>query len=286
MAMGAREVCVVVMVLNWSVALAKLLVGYGIASVSLIADGYHSLVDGLSNVVGLIGISVSTAPPDEGHPYGHRKFETIAALLGAILILFMSLEVLRGAGKSFGADVHPTVSVAAFVTLVVTFAINLAVAAWEHRRGLGLHSDYLVVDSHHTYSDALVTTGVFLSLVATRMGYPALDPLMGGVVGLFIGWIGVRLLLGPIAVLADAQAVPVDQVTSIVSSVPGVSSCHKIRSRGRSDQFFFMELHIQVDPELTVRAGHSLSHTVKARLMERWPTLHDAVIHVEPDRRE
>lgn len=282
--MSARGVVVWVLVLNWAVAAAKLAVGYSIASLSLVADGYHSAVDGLSNVVGLIAITVSMAPPDEGHPYGHRKFETIASLMGAFLILLTAVEVLRdAAGEGLGkSSALPQASAWAFATVIVTFFVNLGVATWEHRKGQELKSEFLQVDAHHTYSDVLVTSGVFISLLATRFGYPGVDRVMGAGIGLFIGYIGLNLLSGPINVLADAQAVPVEEVDAIVRTVPGVISCHKVRSRGPSDQFFFMELHIQVDADISVKDGHTISHVVKDRLKEKWPAMSDAVIHVEP----
>jgi cation diffusion facilitator family transporter len=280
----ARRVTLIVMILNAAVAAAKLVVGHGISSVSLVADGYHSLTDALSNVIGLIGLTVSAEPPDEGHPYGHRKFETLASLLAAFLILLTALEVLKTVGGRVGADLSPKTSVAGFATVVVTFVLNLAVATWENRMGKRLGSDFLIVDSHHTFSDSLVTAGVFASLVASSMGYPGVDLVIAAFVGLFIAYLGLRLLAAPIQVLADAEAVPADQVADLVRSVPGVAGCHKVRSRGRPDQFF-MELHVQVDADLSVREGHRISHVVKARLMERWPALQDAVIHVEPDRK-
>lgn len=289
--MSLRGVVVSVLVLNWAVALAKLLVGHRISSVSLVADGYHSLVDGLSNVVGLIGITVSMSPPDEGHPYGHRKFETLASLMGAFLILLTATEVLRDAwGKLMGQDAGSAAAVAVsssagFLTVFGTLIVNLGVATWERRQAERLRSDFLMVDSGHTYSDVLVTMGVFASLLARQAGFPAIDPMMGAVIGCFIGYIGLNLLRGPIEVLSDAQAVPVDEVDAIVRAVPGVVGCHKVRSRGKPDTFFFMELHIQVDPGITVEEGHRLSHVVKGKLQERWPRMNDAVIHVEPEHR-
>lgn len=282
--MSVRGVVVAVMVLNWAVAAAKLAVGYSIASLSLVADGYHSVVDGLSNVVGLIAITVSMAPPDEGHPYGHRKFETIASLMGAFLILLTAVEILRdAAGEGIGkASGLPQASPWAFTTVIATFFVNLCVATWEQHKGRELKSQFLEVDAHHTYSDVLVTSGVFVSLLATRSGYPGVDRVIGAGIGVFIGYIGLNLLSRPIQVLSDGQAVPVEEVEAVVLTVPGVISCHKVRSRGPSDQFFFMELHIQVDANISVKDGHTISHVVKDRLKEKWPAMSDAVIHVEP----
>lgn len=273
-----------VLVLNWLVALAKLVVGHSISSLSLVADGFHSVVDGMSNVVGLVAITLSMEPPDEGHPYGHRKFETLAALMGAFFIMLTGFEVLRdawgeGLGKSSGI---PQASPIGFATVLLTFVVNLAVATWEKREGTRLKSDFLLVDAHHTLSDLFVTSGVFASLIAARLGFPGVDRVMGAGIGLFIFYIGFNLLSGPIQVLSDGQAVPVTEVEAVVRAVPGVLSCHKVRSRGPSDQYIFMELHIQVDAGITVSEGHRLSHQVKDKLRERWPAMSDAVIHVEP----
>lgn len=280
--MSINAVMVTILVLNVGVALCKLAVGYKHSSMSLVADGYHSFMDGLSNVVGLIAVTLSRQPPDAEHPYGHRKFETLASMVVATLILGTAFEVVRGVRERLAVGGLPDASALTFATAIGTLAVNLFVAFWERAQARRLNSDFLAADAQHTMSDIYVTLGVLTSLVLARMGYGQADTVVSLGVGLFIGWIGLRLLMAPTQVLLDAAAIPVAEVVALVSAIPEIAGCHAVRSRGRPDDVY-MELHIQVDPEVSVREGHRRAHVVKARLMEHWPQIRDVVIHVEPD---
>src|SRR6187401_3208567 len=113
--------------LNLLVALAKILFGHATGAISILSDGYHSLTDGASNIAGLVGLRVAGKPPDENHPYGHRKFETIAAGVIALFLLIIMVEVAQAAIARFRSGGAPHVTPLSFVVMLVTLAINIAV---------------------------------------------------------------------------------------------------------------------------------------------------------------
>jgi cation diffusion facilitator family transporter len=164
-----------VLLLNLLVAVAKLVFGYATGAVSIISDGFHSLTDSGSNVMGLIGLRASRKPPDADHPYGHRKFETLAAGGIFVFLLFVVVEVTRAAFDRLTSGLAPEVTVYSFGVMLVTLAINLFVVRYERREGRRLNSEILFADAMHTRSDVLTSCAVLISLASVRLGYPVMD---------------------------------------------------------------------------------------------------------------
>lgn len=277
-----KRILVGVLVLNLLVAGAKLLVGTLIHSISMVADGFHSLTDSASNVVGLIGIAWAAAPPDEDHPYGHRKYETFAALMIGGLLAMTAWEVLRSCLARLTSGGTPEVAPVAFVVMGVTMLINIAVATYEHRKGLELASDLLRADAAHTRSDVFVSMVVIASLAAARLGYPQLDLVAALAITFMIARAAIQILRRSAERLTDVAAVPPDRVREVALAVPGVISVHKIRSRS-GPAGAHADLHIQVAPDLRLDDAHEIGHRVADRLHEVLG-LEDIVTHVEPPR--
>ncbi|MBI4865985.1 MAG: cation transporter [Candidatus Wallbacteria bacterium] len=268
---------------NLAVALAKLYYGRLTRSIAMQADAYHSMLDALANVIGLVGVSAAHEPADESHPYGHRKFETFAALAVAVLVLNTAVEVFREASSRLTGGTPAAPTREALAVMAATIVVNAVVTVLERRSARDLGSDFLLADSSHTLSDVLVSIGVLASLAFTMAGHAYLDPMVALAVTGIIAWVGVGLVQQTVPVLLDAEAIPAARLEPVILSVEGVASCHKLRSRGRPDDVH-VDLHIQVDPALTVLAGHSIAHRVKDRLKAEFPNVTDALIHVEPFR--
>ena len=271
-----------VLVLNLVVAGAKLIFGYATGVVSMVSDGFHSLTDTASNIMGLAASRVSRKPPDADHPYGHRKFETLAAAGIFVFLLLVVVEVVRTAlDRLSGVGAAPDVSIWSFTVMVVTLAINLFVVRYERGEGRRLNSELLLADATHTQSDVLTSCAVIISLVAVRAGYPILDPICALIIGGFIGRSGWQIARDTSGILADRVAIDEDEVRKVVMSVDDVVGCHAIRSRGSSDHIF-LDLHVWFHGDTTLYEAHRLSHVVKDRLMESFPEIADAIIHIEP----
>lgn len=273
-----------VLVLNFIVAAAKIVLGLTTGAVSVLSDGFHSLTDTASNVVAIIGVRAASAPPDDDHPYGHRKFETMASFGILLFLLLVVREVLQAAWERFRNGGEPDINALTFVVMGGTFAINLGVVVYERRAGRRLNSEVLLADAHHTMSDLLTSATVVVALVGVRLGYTWLDPAAALVVAVFIGYACWEIFNSTTSILADRIVIPEDEIRGVVSSVPGVFGCHHIRTRGPAD-FVFLDLHIWMDAAMPLAHAHALSHEVKDRLMVAFPQIKDAIIHIEPPPR-
>ena len=270
-----------VLVLNVAVALAKIALGLATGAVSVLSDGYHSLTDGASNVVALVGVRVASQPPDEEHPYGHRKFETMASMGILLFLLLVLVQVLWAAIERVRTPVAPSVDAFSYAVMGGTFLVNVAVVMYERRAGHRLSSEVLLADAHHTQSDLFTSLTVIAALVGVQLGVPILDPLAAMVVAVFIGRACWEIFQDTTRILADEIVIAADDIHDVVCEVPDVLGCHHIRSRGSADHVF-LDLHIWMDPAMRLDRAHDLSHVVKDRIMARFPQIKDAVIHIEP----
>lgn len=270
-----------VLYVNLAVALAKIVLGYATGAVSIISDGFHSLTDSASNVVALIGVSVAKRPPDRNHPYGHRKYETMASLGILVFLIIVMVEVLRAAINRLISGGTPRVFPEGIGLMAVTLVINIFVVQYEQRAGRRLRSEVLMADAKHTRSDVLTSGAVLGALVGVWFGYPMIDPLVALLVAGFIGHAGWSIAQEASRILSDEMVIAEDEVRAVVQSVPDVIGCEKIRTRGSTDHAF-LDLHLWLDGAMSLEAAHTTSHVVKDRLMQRFPQLVDVVIHIEP----
>jgi cation diffusion facilitator family transporter len=275
-----KRVLAGVLVLNLLVAGAKLVVGAWIRSISMVADGFHSLTDSASNVIGLVGIRWAAAPPDEDHPYGHWKYETFAALIIGGLLAMTAWEVLRSCLERLSSGGAPEVTPVAFWVMAGTILINIAVTTYEHHKAVELGSDLLHADAAHTRSDVFVSLAVIASLVAAHYGYPQLDLVAALVITFMIARAALQILRRSAERLTDVAAVPSERVREVALEVPGVISVHKIRSRS-GPAGAHADLHVQVAPDLRLDEAHAIGHRVADRLHDELG-LEDVVTHVEP----
>jgi len=270
-----------VLVLNLGVAAAKIALGYSSGSVGILSDGYHSLTDGASNIVAIFGVRVARQPPDADHPYGHRKFETMASLAILVFLMLVLAQVLGAAMERLHSGATPRIEALAFWVMGGTFLVNVAVVWYERSAGRRLTSEILLADAHHTSSDLLTSGAVIAALVGVRMGYPWLDPLAALLVAGFIALACWEIFQDTARILGDRIVIDEGNIREVVQTVPEVLGCHQIRTRGSAD-FVFLDLHVWMDPDLPLHEAHRLSHVVKDRLMARFPEIKDAVIHIEP----
>ena len=273
-----------VLFLNLIVATAKIALGLSTGAVSVLSDGFHSLTDTASNLVGIIGVRIAGAPPDEDHPYGHRKFETMASLAILIFLIIVLREVLSAAWERFQSGGSPTINALTFIVMGATFAVNLGVVFYERSAGRRLQSEVLLADAHHTTSDLLTSATVIGALIGVKLGYGWLDPVAALVVAIFIAFACWEIFNSTTGILADRYVIPEEEIREVVKGVPEVIGTHHIRTRGSAD-FVFLDLHIWMDAAMPLDQAHSLSHVVKDRLMQRFPQIKDAIIHIEPPPR-
>ena len=270
-----------VLLLNLAVATAKLLLGYATGAVSIVSDGFHSLTDSTSNIIGLVGLRAARKPPDADHPYGHRKFETLAAAAIFIFLVLAVLEIGRTALHRFASPSPPDVTWVSFAVMIATLIVNIGVVRYEGGRGRLLKSELLLADSVHTRSDVFATIGVLISLSGVALGFPLLDPIGGVAIAILIARTSYEIARDTSGILSDRAALDEDHIRRTVLSVPEVLGCHQIRTRGSADHVF-LDLHVWFPAAMPLNTAHLLSHDVKDRLMEQFPQIADAIIHIEP----
>jgi cation diffusion facilitator family transporter len=279
---AVRRVLALVLLLNAAVFAAKAVYGLWSGSLAIASDAIHSLADAAANVIGLIVLRFADAPPDPGHPYGHRKLEVVAA---AAIGISISLVATRFAWDAVDALSHgreaPHTSLLGFVVIGGTWLVNLFVARYEARRARELDSAFLAADAAHTASDLLVTAGVAASFTGSYLGAMWADPVGALVIIVFIGRIAWNILSSNITILVDRAVVDADRVAEVSRTVAGVSDVHRVRSRG-TDAAAQVDLHLLIDGDVPLREAHAIAHRVEARLRVEMPAIVDVTIHMEP----
>jgi cation diffusion facilitator family transporter len=277
-----QHILVLILVLNWGVALIKLVYGFFSRCASITADGFHSLSDGTSNIIGLIGIHLACQPKDKDHPYGHKKYETLFSLVIAALLFWVCFNLLKEGIKRLHHPVLPQIDVISFIIMLLTLAVNIWVVHYEYKKGKLLQSDILVSDSMHTRADIFTSISVIIALVAIKLGYPVLDSIATMIISLFIAWAGLNIVKGGSAILCDtAPIVDVKKISDIVLAIKGVKTCHKIRTRGRPDDIH-VDLHVQVNPDMHMDTAHKISYTIEEEIKKNIPEITDVLVHMEP----
>jgi cation diffusion facilitator family transporter len=276
-----KQVMWYVLFLNLAVAVAKIIYGMYTNVLSMQSDGYHSLFDGISNVIGLIGIQIASKPPDDEHPYGHRKFETMAAIFIAFILGVVAFEIIRSAIERFGDGASPEVTMFSFLIMLGTMGVNYAVTTYERKKGTELQSEVLLADAAHTKSDIYVSVSVLLGLAAIHAGYPFVDPIISVLVAVVILRAGVEIIFSSASILCDRASIDSMQIADVVCRVEGVQGCHNIRTRGPRGSVY-VDLHVEVDPEMPTYKSHTVAHIVQYRIKESFEGIHEVLVHIEP----
>jgi cation diffusion facilitator family transporter len=280
-----RKVLLCTLILNILVAFAKGLYGFMTNSVAMMSDGFHSFFDGTSNVIGLVGIWIASHPPDETHPYGHKKYETFFTIIIAVMLFTTCFEILKKVYQSFHADHKTQVTVASFLIMLVTMGVNTFVMMYERTRGKQLGSDFLIADAKHTKSDILVSFTVIASLIFARLGYYYADVIVGLIITIFIARIGYEILKDASNVLVDTVCLNTRAVEQVVNNLDGVRGCHDIRTRG-SQNSIYLDLHVLVDRNLSTEKSHGIADHIEETIKREFPSVIDIVVHIEPETKE
>jgi cation diffusion facilitator family transporter len=278
---AVRRILIIIFILNILTALAKGIYGLYTDTLSMSADGLHSLFDSTANIIGLVGISLASRPPDRDHPYGHAKYESFAAIGIAILLFASCLQLMLAAVDRLQSKAVPDVTQISFAIMASTLIINIGVSSYEYILGRRLKSSILVADSMHTRSDIYASLGVILGLFAVRMGYPLADPLIALFICLLIVHTGLEILKESSTALLDRAAVDEQVIVDLARSVEGVCNCHAVRTRGMAEEIY-VDLHIGVDASLSMDKAHEVGEDVERAIKSRIPEVRDVVVHLEP----
>ena len=280
-----ERVLLIVLFCNLLVAGAKIVIGLATNLQSVLADGYHSLSDGFSNVIGLVGVAIAKRPSDEGHTYGHSRYETLASLAIVALLVYLGIAILAQSARNLVEPDFRVPSPGEFAVVVGTLLFNILVAWLEDRAGRRLSSSILRSDARHTLSDVYVTCGVLTSLaLITFLGAPAwVDSAVSAAIALVIFRAAYGIFREASDELTDHIAVDPKRIAAVVLTDPDVRGVHKVRSR-RSGDMVYADFHVQCDPEMPLRDVHAMTHRLEALLNERLGMRISCVIHPEAEK--
>ena len=276
-----KRVLLGVLVLNLAVALSKLVYGWYTNSLSMVSDGFHSLFDATSNVIGVVGIILASRPPDPDHPYGHSKFETFSSLAIAVLLFVTCFEILQSAWGRFLNPTVPDITILSFLVMGVTIAVNITVSWYENRRGQELGSSILIADSMHTRSDIYSSLVVIVGFVLIKLGFTQADPVISLLIVILIARMGLKIIRQSSDVLLDRAPISEERIREVVSQLDPVKECHRIRSRGVASEIY-VDLHITLDACYSINEAHQIAHQAEDKLKTSIPGVKDVVVHVDP----
>ena len=251
-------------------------------ALSVVAETFHSSLDAANNVFALALARVAAKEPDDDHPYGHTKFETLGALALVGVLSITVFELVQHAVLRAMAGDYPTTDISPWALALMGLSVvaGIAITTYEARVGRRLRSDLLLADAAHTRADVFTTLAVLVGLVAIRMGYPAADPVATVLVAVLIAYTGWDIVKESVPVLVDSRAVEPGRIEALALEIEGVRSAYQIRSRGRRGERF-AELTIGVAPELDVATSHEMADEVERRVAVALGA-REVVVHVEP----
>jgi cation diffusion facilitator family transporter len=278
---GVRRVLGGILIANIIVVIVKFAVGVNTNSLAVFGDALQSSVDSANNLFAIFVVRVAAKAPDEEHPYGHAKFETLGALLIALLLALSIFELVRGAITRLVAGAPAlNVSSLALALLVFTLIVNIGVVWFESRAARRLDSDLLLADALHTRTDVFITLGVLAGLALARAGLAWADPALALIVAALVGHAGYQILRRSIPTLVDERVLDQATIQREAEGVHGVVSAYAIRSR-RAGDLRFAELTIAVDGGANVASAHRIADQVEDRLRDNLQ-LDQVTVHVEP----
>lgn len=277
---AVRRVLFTVLAANLAVVLVKAYAAWRTGSLAIASDSLHSLVDAANNVAGLLIVHFATAPPDDDHPYGHHRYETLAAFVVAGFLVLTAFELARLAvGRLVDGAPAPVLDPLSLGLVIATGLTSLAVAFFEGRAGRRLGSDMVVADAAHTASDVGVSAAVVVGYVASANGWAWADAVVTLLVAGVIAVVGYSIFKRSVPVLTDRVVFDPDVVAALVREVPGVVNVHDIRSRGHAREAY-VQMHLVVASR-DVEEAHAITEAVE-RHLETKLGAKEVLVHVEP----
>lgn len=280
---GIQRTLGIILVLNAVVVAVKVVVALRTRNLTVLGAALESFLDALNNVLAIVVVALAARGPDDDHPYGHDKFETMGALAIVGFLSISCFELIRSAVARLATGAPPHAATTAELALLASTAIvNVIVVAYERRKGRELNSPLLLADASHTAGDLFVTVLAVASLVTVRLGLTIVDPILTIVVAFLIAWSGWQILRVTVPVLVDERGADADRIHAAASAVSGVTGTRTVRSRTNSSGLVFAEVTITVDGQSTVAHSHEIADRVEAAVRAALGGTADVVVHIEP----
>jgi cation diffusion facilitator family transporter len=271
-------------VANIGLSLIKVVIGLLAGSLALVADGIHSLSDVATDAAVLLGLRLGSKAPDQSHPYGHGRAETFSAGIVALILIIVGGAMIYYATMAIARD---EMTVPHLVVLAAA-VISIVAKEWLYRAtrkvAIQSHSPALYANAWHHRSDALSSVAVAIGFLTLQFGFGHGDQVAAITVGLMIIWVGVKIIGEAMRELAESavDSETVENIKNIINADASIRQWHKLRTRtvGRE---IFLDLHILVDPDLSVTAAHEIAERLEKALDEEISRPINITVHIEPD---
>lgn len=280
----AQRVTLVGTAADASLTLAKLVIGILGNSAALVAEGLHSAADLLFDLVVLVGMHIARKAADEDHPYGHGKFESLATLILALILLAVALGIVwDAAGRIKSPELDPPASIALWVA-AGSMIVKEFLYQYTIRVGRRIGSNIMIANAWHHRSDAIASFAALIGIAGAILGWPVLDPIAAIGVAFFVGKVGVEIAIDSLKELTDA-ATAIDReihdsIQRIINNHPEVQSAHLVKARKMGPDIM-VDVHVVVDPFLSVSEGHQIADQVEKTLIREIPDVTSVMVHVD-----
>lgn len=272
----------IILVANLVVVAVKIVVAVRTGALSVLGATVESALDAMNNVIAMALVGLAAIGPDEDHPYGHDKFETLGALAIVGFLSISCFELVRNAVTQLMHQQLPEAATPLELALLGSTAFaNVFVVWYERRRGRELGSALLLADAAHTGGDIFVTVLAFVALLLTRAGYGFIDPWLALVVAGVIAFSGYQILRVTVPILVDQRAVDSAEIRRVVAAIPGILGVPNVRSRTSASGTLFAEMTITCDGGLSVARAHELADAAERAIRDALGAA-DVTVHVEP----
>lgn len=273
---------------NTFLAILKIIIGYAGHSQALIADGIHSFSDLISDALVLFAARAGDQLPDKEHPYGHQRIETIASIIIALILFAVAASI---GFNAFERMMHPSLILRPTFIVVLVAAISIFANEflfhYTYRQSKKIDSNLLMVNAWHNRSDTFVSIIVLLSVIGAMIGWRWLDAVGAAIIALLIAKMAAKMIWRAGQELIDrgVDEKTLSSIENVINNVHGVRSIHQLRTRLHGSTIL-VDLHIIVDPFISVSEGHHIGERVHLQLMQNIKNLKDVTVHIDPENDE
>ncbi len=276
------------MATNVILTVAKFAAGVVAHSGAMISDAVHSASDIFSGLIVLIGVRISSKAPDDKHPYGHERFECVAALLlSGILALVGGTIGVNTVKDIIGGHVQETPGILALVAAVISIVTKETLFWYTRGYAKKYRSTALHAEAWHQRSDALSSIGALIGIAGARMGVPVMEPIASLIIALFILRVAVRIFRDAIDQMVDHSASEETEAAFRKTAMeqPGVQGVELLRTRMFGNRVY-VDLEIAADPELSLAAAHEIAERVHDAIEQTYPDVKHIMVHVNPAKEQ
>ncbi|MCL2697721.1 MAG: cation diffusion facilitator family transporter [Oscillospiraceae bacterium] len=285
----ANKVEIRTVVINFILTAVQIVIGILAGSAALVSSAIHTLSDGATTIIVIIGVNVAGKKSDKSHQYGHERFESVASLIMAMILAIVGIGIGYGAVKDIiGGEYEPmSMEVAALIIAGLTIAAKEWMFWYTRAAAKKINSGALMADAWHSRSDALATTGAFLGILGAKMGFPVLDSVAGLIICAFIIKTAFDIFKDATNQMVDKACDPktLEELEAVISKQDGVMGIDEIKTRMFGSKIF-ADIEIAANGELTLHEAHKIAENVHDAVEAAFPKVKHCMVHVNPAKNQ